>query len=448
MKELIRVRSIQIQNIKNVTNGIIQFPAYSEDNDIISNIVGLYGQNGSGKTAVVNATRIIQSLFAGQSFVRFSPLMQVSKLFYSINFEFDFYRDDKPINVNYYFKYNKMGGFEEKISYKSEDAKSTVTVNDETFFDNKIFAPAARHNDFGVTTKEKMMEYLTQRKYNREKVKTSFFFDKDFNSTILANLKDEYFKLIISIVPKYVQRNFFVIENTRSANLISNILMPIGLSFTDDLGEENYVDNHFSIGINQCNGNLMKAIKQGIDNINTIITTLIPGFKIDIKINKESSTPFGDKLYQFELMAIRDDLPFPLVLESDGIKKIISITSCLIHMYNYENVFLVIDELDSGIYEYLIGELLQVLEEGGKGQLLFTSHNLRPLEILQPADIWFATSNPEHRYIQFTGVKPNNNLRSMYFRTIRLGGQNEEVYNETDQYKMRIAFVKAAMCNE
>ena len=39
-----------------------------------------------------------------------------------------------------------------------------------------------------------------------------------------------------------------------------------------------------------------------------------------------------------------------------------------------------IDELDSGIYEYLLGECLEVMQDKAKGQLIFTSHNLRPLE--------------------------------------------------------------------
>ena len=37
-----------------------------------------------------------------------------------------------------------------------------------------------------------------------------------------------------------------------------------------------------------------------------------------------------------------------------------------------------IDELDSGIYEYLLGECLEVMQDKAKGQLIFTSHNLRP----------------------------------------------------------------------
>ena len=32
---------------------------------------------------------------------------------------------------------------------------------------------------------------------------------------------------------------------------------------------------------------------------------------------------------------------------------------------------MVVDELDAGIFEYLIGEILQIISESGKGQLIF-----------------------------------------------------------------------------
>ena len=48
----------------------------------------------------------------------------------------------------------------------------------------------------------------------------------------------------------------------------------------------------------------------------------------------------------------------PLKYESEGIKKITSILHLLIAAYNNPSITLAIDELDSGIYEYLLGELL------------------------------------------------------------------------------------------
>ena len=84
----------------------------------------------------------------------------------------------------------------------------------------------------------------------------------------------------------------------------------------------------------------------------------------------------------------------PLRYESDGIKKIISVLHMLIAMYNNPSMTLAIDELDSGV------EILKVIHESGKGQLFFTSHNLRPLETLKRECIIFTTANPKNRYIR------------------------------------------------
>ena len=109
-------------------------------------------------------------------------------------------------------------------------------------------------------------------------------------------------------------------------------------------------------------------------------------------------------------------------------------------MYNNEAVCLVIDELDSGIFEYLLGELVKILHNGAKGQLIFTSHNLRLLEVLPKQCIIFSTTNPRKCFIKMANVKPNHKLRDFYYRTILLGGQKEEVYDETEEFEIERAF--------
>ena len=85
----------------------------------------------------------------------------------------------------------------------------------------------------------------------------------------------------------------------------------------------------------------------------------------------------------------------------------------------------------------------RILSEKGKGQLIFTSHNLRPLETLDRGFIAFTTTNPENRYIRLTNIKENNNLRDFYFRDIVLGEQREEVYNATNNAEIALAFREA-----
>ena len=75
---------------------------------------------------------------------------------------------------------------------------------------------------------------------------------------------------------------------------------------------------------------------------------------------------------------------------------------------------------------------------------------LRALEMLNKESIMFSTVNPNNRYIHMKNVKDTNNVRSMYIRSITLGGQDEIIYDETDSLKIARAFRKAgrSLCNE
>ena len=133
----------------------------------------------------------------------------------------------------------------------------------------------------------------------------------------------------------------------------------------------------------------------------------------------------------------------PIRMESEGIIKIVSILNALIQAFGNHSICLVIDELDAGIFEYMLGELLDIFNTSAKGQLIFTSHNLRALEMLDKNSIMFSTVNPENRYIHMKNVKGTNNLRGMYIRSITLGGQEESIYEKTDSLKIARAFRKA-----
>jgi hypothetical protein len=116
-------------------------------------------------------------------------------------------------------------------------------------------------------------------------------------------------------------------------------------------------------------------------------------------------------------------------------------------VYNNPGVCLVVDELDSGIFEYLLGELLGMMGKEMKGQLIFTSHNLRVLEKLDAKNIVCSTVNPNNRYIRLSGIEKNNNKRDFYIRAITVGGQKEDLYDEDNLIAMGYAFRKAGKSN-
>ena len=66
---MIRIQEIQIEDFKNVEHGIIKFPNKKLSGDFLNSaeVVGVYGQNGSGKTAIVEAFKILKDILSGSS---------------------------------------------------------------------------------------------------------------------------------------------------------------------------------------------------------------------------------------------------------------------------------------------------------------------------------------------------------------------------------------------
>lgn len=181
-----------------------------------------------------------------------------------------------------------------------------------------------------------------------------------------------------------------------------------------------------------------------LNYINFIIGAVIPGLQLKLHCDSGQGSLLFHQVDYVYLQSVRDGRAIPLSCESRGIQKIISIIFLLIDVYNNKESIAVVDELDAGIFEFLLGEILEVISQEGAGQLIFTSHNLRPLEVLDRGYIAFSTTNPSNRYIRLRNVKTTNNLRDFYYRSIIFGGQNERVYERITKGELSLAFMNSA----
>jgi AAA15 family ATPase/GTPase len=182
----------------------------------------------------------------------------------------------------------------------------------------------------------------------------------------------------------------------------------------------------------------MQIIKQ----LNIVLETIIPNTQLEIINLGNELSEKAEKITKIELLVVKKNIKIPLKYESEGIKKIISILSTLISMFNNPAICLLVDELDAGIFEYLLGELLNIIEQQGRGQFIFTSHNLRALEKLKKDSLIFSTTNPDNRFITIIR-RGNSNLRDTYLRGVDLGGFNEPIYEETNSFEIAYAFREA-----
>ena len=410
-----------------------------------SEIIGIYGQNGSGKTAVVEAMHMLRLILSG------NPLPENSGDYIhqaaesaELSFEFDVQLHQQTCAVYYQAQLERCGSSsanisKEKLSCRiypvpvrgvSDDPEAPVAPPAATAASKKetiiefdaqekgyAFRPLKNLKRLNHKSPENNVDLLVSKKMS-QKNRTSFIFSDD-TYEILRNAYDfaDYRDIIFGL-RHYAHSKLFIIQHGNGYQD-----SPLALREPSVVPAEVY-----------------ESMKKASEQINAVLSAIIPGLETDIKNYGSQLGADGSRGIRIETVSRRQGLEIPMRYESDGIKKIISILSSMIKMYNDPSVCLVVDELDSGIFEYLLGELLEILAENARGQLIFTSHNLRPLEKLSTDSLIFTTTNPKNRYYRFSGKNGRESLRGRYYRCISLGGQRENLYEQTDHFEISRAF--------
>jgi len=269
---------------------------------------------------------------------------------------------------------------------------------------------------------------------------TSFIFSSEGFSLFCDNFQDETCILALKSLRFFAEMNLFVINNLNAGAISMNFMIPLVFKVE---GKNIIKKGTVPIALSEASTidiDQFEIISQIIKQMNIVLSTIVPGLEVEIKNYGKQLLKDGSDGIKIELVSVRQNIKIPLRYESAGIIKIISILNSMIAMYHDPRICIAVDELDAGVFEYLLGEILHVLENSGKGRLIFTSHNLRALEKVDKNSILFTTTNPKNRYIRFSNVKNSNNLRDLYIRSINLGGQKECLYDETDTYEIRRAF--------
>ena len=121
---VIRLQQIEIDNFKNVEHGIVDFQSYINKEYFSSKaeVVGLYGQNGSGKTAIVDALNFLQIILSGLPLPNDSMeyILKTNDMA-SLNFIFSLEKEDIKVLLYYGFTIkkteNKVAVSNEKLTY-------------------------------------------------------------------------------------------------------------------------------------------------------------------------------------------------------------------------------------------------------------------------------------------------------------------------------------------
>ena len=448
---IIRIENLEIENIKNVGHGFVSLNKKEKDT-MGASVTGIYGQNGSGKTALIWAVGLIKNALSGLPLPKdtgFYILQGKSNA--NIKAEFQIQINNVLYCVEYSLRLKKLENNDfciasEIVEYKTPGVWKTtilniVTDDDALVLDKCLYGPEVRLKELSINDKQIKQKLMVVQALSKDK-KTSFFFNDNAMALFKATSLNTIYYDILDTLTFYGRMNLFVL-NKNSESSFNMQLLPLSMRFqsNNQIAKSDAIP--VGLGQNNCDEASFDTIEKIVKQIDVLIGSIIPGLEIEIKRLNNQLNEKGELQIVFELVSNRNGVITPLRYESEGIKKILCILSSLTAMYNDQSIFVAIDEMDAGIFEYLLGEILSVISQTGKGQLLFTSHNMRPLEILDKSNIYFTTTNPNNKYIQFVGIKQNNNLRNTLLRTIDLGGQKESVYENTSSYQIGKAFRKA-----
>lgn len=448
----VRLLKVNIYNFKNVQHGEIDF--FEKDNNqknYKASILGLYGQNGSGKTTLIDAIQLLQFSMCGQAIpAQFADYINVSEKIASFIFEFEITQNNNKKIFSYQFsmKKDKTPFALLKIN-ETERNPFKVTIFNEVLYDvseDKAIFDTRENNHISMfdTNKELLMN-LDVSKELALSLSTSFIFSENFKDILKKCARTNSIlkecSNILNTLIYYAKYELFVINSSQI-----EIITPLFLAFK---GEKlsaialKVLPVILDKPLTSFPREKLQSVRRAIDSMNIVLSQIVHDLKISIKELGSFITKDGKKSIEIQFMSNRNGKEIPFQYESKGLKKIVSILHLLIAVYNQESITVAIDELDSGVFEYLLGELLKIISEQGRGQLIFTSHNLRPLETLNKNFVAFTTINPEKRYTRIYDTKENENLRGLYFRNIILGGKHEIFYDATNNAELSLAFREA-----
>lgn len=456
MESVVRLASLKILNIKNVRSGQIVLPmAFRKQLSYRhAEVLGLYGQNGSGKTAVIDTLYYLQGIMVGNTLEEeLADYIGINNNQAEITADFNIFAGSTIYEVSYRVilqrKEKRAEIIRESLSCAVNEGEcrsnKTVFMDYQRSDRDTIFSPKKRLNEVIEDNEENKTDLIVARKM-AEKENCSYIFGESSRDIFCRNYENDFrhYSETIKALFKFALKDLFVIRNSHSGVISANVLLPMAFRI-----EQNEIGMKGDLAVPLTEPVILDEERKNIldtilEQVNMVLFTIIPGMKIAVYDHGRQLTDSGENGYRVEIVSIRDNMPpIPIRMESEGIIKIISILNILIQAFGNYSVCLAVDELDAGIFEYMLGELLDIFNKSAKGQLIFTSHNLRPLEMLDKDSIMFSTVNPDRRYIRMKNVKASNNLRDMYLRGITLGGQDEIIYEETDSLKIARAFRKA-----
>lgn len=350
-------------------------------------VKAIYGENGSGKSALVTAVKIFQNLIWNENYLSESKtqeflneIINKSLNVYHFKMEFLIDLDNQKIVYRYMVQIGRGKNGLYEIQYENLKWKNGNYPN------NKYQSVFECRNGrlISVAGTEKAAEWLEKKTMNLLSTH-SFICLFSLNSAENTFIQEEadqgllfsmiaYFALTVSLkvyLGEEDQHEMYFLQKRLRENKLEK------REFAEEfLGQ----GNHFNLTLDV---NEKFVEKKTIDEYKARVeqlTQFIKLFKADLVSIDIDAKDDGER-YVCDLNLNYGDYVINKEFESTGIKKLIRLFDCFTAASIGGIVF--VDEMDSNLNDVYLCKLIEYFMYYGKGQLCFTTHNLDPMSVLK-----------------------------------------------------------------
>ena len=360
------------------------------------NVKGIYGMNGSGKSAIISSVDILRNLLINENYLNI-PIVQSSldeiinkkieelhigtKFLLKVSEDIAYlYEYEVVLKKNNFGKYvidseqlscrNAFSKKDEVISVFKVKKGEIEYINTEEGIDSE--------NEFREKTKNLLSNSsassLFFMKFNHNKIKsvnpdsismgTLVLLSYSFNMYVYMDQSDNHTDYFVNDINDILNKNSEKNIKIHAAQM--NLLHSFDITNL----------SIFSCKTNTIPVDKYEAYKDFVKKLKKFIQIFKPELK-DIEIERKDKGVD----YVCSLNMVYEGFSINSEFESTGIKKLIKLYAYLQEMVKGGIVF--IDELDSNLHDVYLCALLEYLMDYGQGQLCFTTHNVGPMDILK-----------------------------------------------------------------
>lgn len=359
------------------------------------NVKGIYGINGSGKSAIIASVDILKNILINPGYLN-NPIVQedlngiINKKLGELYIEVEYvvllvegliqYRYDVTLSKDVSGKYciSKESLSSKKATSRKHEMNIIYSIEN-----GEIVEICESEDDYCKDFIKKTTNLLSKNSMSSLFVEKVILNNIDLCNDLFFDLTALCFfgkTMHVYMNQSDDHRSFWVnqsLDNTLSATLEEGDNIQAFESLVD-----NYMDiDKGKLEVLRVSKNAVpKAKYERFEKMIKKLYEFIHIFKnelIDIEIDRKELK----NIYVCDLVMVYDSYKIHAEFESTGVKKLINLYAYLREMVNGSVVF--IDELDSNLHDVYLCALLEYLMEYGKGQLCFTTHNVGPMDVLK-----------------------------------------------------------------